>query len=75
MDWAKEVHGVCVLEADGDPLLEQGIAHDERSLDGLCELLVELDVKRVAIERPDGVLWWSVCWERVSWCSLSTPTG
>jgi transposase len=50
------VHRVCVLEADGGSLVERGIAHDERDLDRLCELLAELDVKRVAIERPDGVL-------------------
>ena len=56
IDWAKEVHKVCVLEGDGGPVVERGIAHDERGVDGLCELLVELDVKRVAIERPDGVL-------------------
>jgi hypothetical protein len=56
IDWAKEVHRVCVLERDGGPLVERGIAHDERDLDGLCEMLVELDVKRVAIERSDGVL-------------------
>jgi hypothetical protein len=56
VDWAKEVHRVCVLEGDGGPLVERGIAHDERGVDGLCELLVELGVKRVAIERPDGVL-------------------
>ncbi len=56
IDWAKEVHRVCVLEADGESLLERGIAHDERGIDGLCGLLVELGVKRVAIERPDGLL-------------------
>jgi transposase len=47
---------VCVLEAGGNPLVERRTAHDERGVNGLCELLVELDVKRVAIERPDGVV-------------------
>jgi transposase len=56
IDWAKEVHKVCVIEADGVPLVERGIAHDKRGLDGMCEMLVKLDVKRVAIERPDGLL-------------------
>lgn len=56
LDWAKDAHQVCVLEAEGDPLVQRGFTHDERDLDGMCELLVELDVKRVAIERPDGVL-------------------
>ena len=56
IDWAKEAHRVSVLEADGSPLVEQGFTHDERGLGQLCELLVGLGVKRVAIERPDGVL-------------------
>ena len=56
LDWAKDTHRVCVLEADGEPLLQQGFTHDERDLDGMCELLVESEVKRVAIERPDGVV-------------------
>jgi hypothetical protein len=56
IDWAKEAHRVCVLEADGSPLVERRIAHDERDLDGMCKLLVESEVKRVAIERPDGVV-------------------
>jgi transposase len=45
-----------MLEGDGEALLQQSFAHDERDLDGMCELLVELEVKRIAIERPDGVL-------------------
>jgi transposase len=56
LDWAKDTHQVCVLEVDGEPLLQRGFTHDERGLDGMCELLVELGVKRLAIERPDGVL-------------------
>ena len=56
LDWAKDTHQVCVLEADGEPLLQRGFAHGERDLDRMCELLVELGVKRIAIERPEGVL-------------------
>lgn len=56
IDWAKEAHRVCVLEGDGGFLVERGIAHDERGVEEMCELLVESEVKRVAIERPDGVL-------------------
>lgn len=56
LDWAKDAHQVCMLEGDGEALLQQSFAHDERGLDGMCELLVELEVKRIAIERPDGVL-------------------
>ena len=56
LDWAKDTHQVCVLEANGEPLLQRGFAHGERDLDRMCELLVELGVKRIAIERPEGVL-------------------
>lgn len=56
LDWAKDTHQVCVLEGDGDPLIQRSFAHDERGLDAMCELLVEMEVKRIAIERPDGVL-------------------
>jgi transposase len=56
IDWAKEAHRVCVLEGDGGLLVKREIVHDERGVDGLCGLLVELGVNRVAIERPDGVL-------------------
>ena len=56
LDWARDAHRVCVLEGDGEPLLQRGFTHDERDLDGMCELLVESEVKRVAIERPDGVV-------------------
>jgi Transposase len=56
LDWAKDAHQMCALEGDGEPLLQRCFTHDERGLDGMCELLVELEVKRLAIERPDGVL-------------------
>ncbi len=56
IDWAKEAHRVCVLEGDGGLLVQRQIVHDERGFDGLCELIVELGMQRVAIERPDGVL-------------------
>ncbi len=56
VDWAKDAHRVCILEGDGEPHLQRGFTHDERDLDGMCELLVESEVKRVAIERPDGVV-------------------
>ena len=56
LDWAKDAHRVCVLDGDGELLLQRAFTHDERDLDGMCELLVESEVKRVAIERPDGVV-------------------
>jgi len=45
-----------VLEGDGGLLARREIVHDERGVDGLCELLDGLGVVRVAIEGPDGVL-------------------
>jgi hypothetical protein len=48
LDWAKDTHQVCVLGGDGEPLLQRSFAHDERDLGGMCELLVELEVKRIA---------------------------
>ena len=56
LDWAKDAHRVCVLDGDGELLLQRAFTHDERDLDGMCELPVESEVKRVAIERPDGVV-------------------
>jgi transposase len=56
LDWAKDTHRVCVLEGDDDLLVRRGFTHDERGLDGMCELLVEMDVERIAIDCPDGVL-------------------
>jgi hypothetical protein len=35
-----------IKEFSGDDMLIVRIAHDERGVDGLCELPVELDVKR-----------------------------
>jgi transposase len=56
LDWAKEEHRVCVLDADGRLLSERRVIHDERGIASVCALLVELGVRRIAIERPDGLL-------------------
>jgi transposase len=56
LDWAKEEHRVCILDADGRFLLERGVIHDERGIASVCALLVELGVRRIAIERPNGLL-------------------
>jgi len=48
---------MCVLEGDGEPLLQRGFTHDERDLDGMWDLLVDPGARKgVAIERPDGVV-------------------
>jgi transposase len=56
LGWAKDAHRVCVLGGDGNSLLQRSFVHDERDLNGMCELLVGLGVKRLAIERPHGIV-------------------
>ena len=56
VDWAKEEHALCVVDETGRRLLQRRFAHDERGLGGLCRSLADHGVRRVAIERPDGVL-------------------
>lgn len=55
VDWATEAHEVCVVE-EGEVLYREEIPHDERGIAFLCRRLVGLEVARVAIERPEGVL-------------------
>lgn len=55
VDWASEAHEVCVVE--GGEVIHRGeVLHDERGIASLCDQLKALEVERVAIERPDGVL-------------------
>jgi transposase len=56
IDWAKDYHAICVLDAKGRRVFEGRFAHQENGLVGLCGGLVRMGVKRVAIERPEGVL-------------------
>jgi hypothetical protein len=49
LDWAKDAHRMCVLEGDGEPLLQRGFTHDERDLDGMCELLVESEARKAGV--------------------------
>ena len=56
IDWAKDAHRVCVLDAEGTRLAEAGIGHDEQGLRRLVALLADHGVGRVAIERGEGVL-------------------
>lgn len=56
VDWATQKHDILVQDEAGDTLLAATFAHDEAGLRALCRALVRLDVQRVAIERPDGVL-------------------
>jgi transposase len=57
LDWAKDEHALCVVEEpSGRVLLERRYAHQEGAIARLCQTLVQMGVKRVAIERPEGVL-------------------
>ena len=57
IDWAKDEHALCVLEAPtGRKVFEGRFAHQEGALNELCHSLVKMGVERVAIERPEGVL-------------------
>ena len=56
IDWASEEHAVCVVDEAGMQLRERLVAHDETGIATLCRELVALEVERVAIERPDGIL-------------------
>ena len=55
-DWASQTHDVLVADDTGEELLSATYAHDEKGLTALCRMLVRMDVRLVAIERPDGLL-------------------
>jgi transposase len=56
IDWASELHALCVVDAAGSRLAEELFAHDEAGLRALVGRMRDLEVERVAIERPDGLL-------------------
>jgi hypothetical protein len=56
IDWAKDIHDVVVQNADGQEVWAAPICHSEIRIDRLCDRLIDLEVRRVAIERPDGLL-------------------
>ena len=56
IDWASRAHAVCVLERDGRIRARFDVANTGKSFTGLVKRLVKLDVRSVAIERPDGPL-------------------
>jgi transposase len=56
VDWASEKHDVLVQDEAGEELFSGTFAHDEAGITALCRTLVRLEVQRVAIERPDGLL-------------------
>lgn len=56
LDWASEWHDIRISDEHGQLLIEQRFAHDEAGLSALIDLLLEQQVIRVGIERPDGLL-------------------
>lgn len=56
VDWAKDDHAVCVVDEHGRVVVRETFVHDERGVHALITCLHEHRVKRVAIERPDGLL-------------------
>jgi transposase len=56
VDWATAKHDVLVENELGEPLLAASFEHSELGIGRLCAALVRLEVGRVAIERPDGLL-------------------
>jgi transposase len=61
VDWATELHQVCVLDAQGAPLGERQVKHSGEDLAALCAWLLEIaehqpDRVHVAIEVPHGAV-------------------
>jgi hypothetical protein len=56
VDWASEEHAVCVVDEQGRIVEGRRFKHTENGLRALCVRLAKLEVRLVAIERPDGLL-------------------
>ena len=54
VDWASDTHAVCVLAEDGAVVRRLTLGHSRADLRRLVQVLNELDVVRVGIERCDG---------------------
>jgi len=54
IDWAKDDHAMCVLDADGQALDRISVAHTQAGLAQLVTLCQRYQVSGVGIERPDG---------------------
>lgn len=56
LDWAKEEHAVCVVDAQGNVRASFTVAHSGEGLAELARRLRRYPGVAVAIERPDGLL-------------------
>jgi transposase len=54
VDWATDGHAVCVVDDAGRVLTEFEVTNTRDGLSELCQRLAKAQVRRVAIERPDG---------------------
>ncbi len=54
LDWAKDDHVACVVDASGTVRDRFGVPHTAAGLTGLVRRLRSLGCQEVAIERPDG---------------------
>jgi transposase len=56
IDLASEEHRLVVVDGDGRRLEQRRVAHTEEGVAALVRRLRELDVARVALERPNGLV-------------------
>jgi transposase len=54
VDWAKDNHAVCVVDADGEPVERVTVVHTKAGMTRMVEVLNSHGVDAVGIERPDG---------------------
>ena len=54
IDWARDEHAVCVVDAAGRQAHRWTVEHTDAGLRGLMRRFDQLGVAEVAIERPDG---------------------
>lgn len=55
VDWASEEHACWAVDEDGRMVEGRRYRHEERGISALCRRLVDLDMRLVAVERPDGL--------------------
>jgi len=56
LDWASRTHAVCVIDERGAVCVQFDVTHDAEGLRELVHRLRGAGVKRIAIERPSGLL-------------------
>ena len=56
LDWASQIHVVCVIDEQGQVHERLDVAHDAAGLHGLLRRLAQWGQPPIAIERPSGIL-------------------